>query len=541
MDRVYVRPVVFQPTAGPAMQRGVNRIANVVRPTLGPIPRLVAIEQTSRMRTPEILDNAALIARRIIEIPDRDEDMGAMFVRHLLWQLHEETGDGTATAAVLFQSIFNQGLQYVVAGGNAQLLRRYLEQGIQVILDELSRITVPVQGSAALAHAAETICQDPALSAMLGEIFDTIGEYGQLDVRSGKGRELEREYVEGMWWSSGLLSPYMVTDPLRQRADLESAAVLVSDLAIEDPHALVPLLEMLIQAELRTLVIVASRLSESTIGLLLTNRERIGLNIIAVRTPGGDTGQQTAALQDLAIFTGGRPLLQATGASVQQAKLSDLGSSRRAWADQRFFGLVGGGGDPRTLRSHIAALRETVRRAETLEQRLSLQGRIGRFMGGSATLFVGGATELEIAARKELATRTAAAVRGAMMEGVLPGGGVALLACQSVLRERFEQSSERDERMAYRILLNAMEIPARTIMMNAGYDPGATMAHLAQLSPGHGIDVRCGEVVDLARAGVVDVATVQKAAVRSAISGAALALTIDVLIHPTQRQQAVAP
>jgi len=524
--------VVFQPAAYRGLQRGINRIADVLRPTLGPLPRTVVVEQLPKERTPELLDDGGVIARRIIELPDRDEDVGAMFLRHVLWRLHEKVGDGTATAAVLFQSVYNQGVHYIVSGGNAMALRHYLEKGMEVVLDELTGMAVHLEGKEKLAQIAETICHDPPLAQMLGEIFDIIGEYGQLEVRSGRSRELEREYVEGMYWKGGVFSHQMITDHTKLRAEMENAAILISDLEIEDPRQLVLVIEAVRQAEIRSLLIIAGKLSDSAIALLLTaSRDPAKFQAIAVQTPGMTSGDQAASLEDLAVLTGGYLLAKAAGYTLSGVKVQHLGRARRVWADRTYFGIIGGKGDPRALRKHIVNLRAAFRQADDPEVRKKLQERIGKLMGGSATLWVGGATELEINARKELAQRTAEALRGAITDGVVPGGGATLLACRPALQEMLDQSEDPDERAAYRILLRALEEPIRAILTNAGYDASEVMAELKRAGAGQGFDVRSGQIVDMAKAGIFDAASVQKAAVHSAVASAALALTIEVLVH----------
>jgi len=532
--------VVFQPSAYQGLQRGINQMVEAVRPTLGPLPRIVAIERMTRSRTPELLDNGGVIARRIIQLPDRDEDVGAMFVRHMLWRLHDKVGDGTATAAVLFQSVYNQGLRYIVAGGNAMQLRCYLETSLQVILDELTHMAIHLEGKESLAQIAETISHDPPLAKMLGEIFDIIGEYGQLEVRSGRSRELEREYVEGMYWKGGVHSRQMISDHTNLRTEMENVAVLISDIEIEDPRRLIPIVDMAVQAEIRSLLIIASKLSESATSLLLrASQDPTKFKAIAVKAPWMTISDRATALEDLAILTGGRAFAKIAGYTLGGVKLQDLGRARRAWADRSHFGIIGGKGDPRLLRQHITDLRSAFRQSEDPDMRKKLRERIGKLMGGSATLWVGGVAEREIDARKELAQRTSDALRGAIVEGVLPGGGVSLLACRPALQRMLEQSTDPDERAAYRMLIRALEEPVRTILTNAGYDASEVMAEIKQAGPGFGFDVRSGQVADVAQAGIFDVSSVQKAAVHSAVASAALALTIDVLVHPKKPQESV--
>jgi chaperonin GroEL len=506
------------------------------------LPRFVALARFDSARSPELLDSGGVIARRIIQLPDRDADVGAMFLRHVLWRMHEQVGDGTATTAVLFQSIFNQGVRYIVAGGNAMLLRRYLEQALQPILDQLSAKAVPLEGKQKIAQMADSICFDPPLAARLGEIIDIIGEYGQLEIRSGRGRELEREYVEGMHWDSSIFSRQMITDHAELRTSLENAAILISDLELNDPRRLVEVLEQVIKAGFKSLLILANELSEDVIALLLAaSRDPEKFQAIAAKTPAATSTERADALEDLAILTGGHPLIKAASDTLGAFRLETLGRARRAWASRHHLGIVGGKGDPRALRAHIAALRAAHAGAQDSETRNRLFKRIGKLMGGSATLRVGGATEPEIQARKELAERTADALRFAVRAGVVPGGGVALLACRPALQQRLSQSRDTDERAAYGILIKALEAPIRAILTNAGQDASEVLAQIRLAGPGHGLDVRSSQVVDMAQAGIWDAAAVLQEAVHSAVVSAALAVTTDVLVHHKKPAEAMQP
>ena len=534
--------VIFQPATFQGMQRGINQIVSAVRPTLGPRPRVVAIEGSTRGKTPELLDDGGTIARRIIELPERNADMGAMFIRQVLWRVHERVGDGTSTTAVLFQSIFDQGVRYIVAGGGPMQLRRYLEEGAAIILDELSGMAKPLQGEQHLAQIAESICHDAPLAKMLGEVFNIIGDYGQLDVRSGRGRQLERQYVEGTYWDGGIFSRAMITDRTELKTQLLDASILVSDLELEDPRAVIPVLKMINSAGISGLLIVASKVSDSVSGLLVSVSgapERF--QVIAAKTPGTMITDQIAAMEDLAVLVGARPLVKGAGHTISGVKLEDLGQARRAWANRHNVGVVGGRGDPRALRTHIAHLRTAFERATEAGERRRLQERIGKLLGGSATLTVGGATELEIKSRKDLAKQTADALRAAVRGGLLPGGGVALLACRPALQQQLDRSDDTDERAAYRILIRAMEEPIRCILTNAGHDASEVMASIRLAGDGHGFDVRSGKIVDMTEAGIWDAVAVLQAAAHGAVASAALALTTDVLVQHKKPQQSMQP
>jgi chaperonin GroEL len=514
------------------MQRGINKMANAIRPTLGPLPRVVAIERSLRHRTPELLDDGGTIARRIIELPNRDEDMGAMFLRHVVQHVYDQAGDGTATAAVLLQSAYNQGIRYLAAGGNAMRLRDYLQQGTWTILSELNKMMVRVQGEAQLAQLAEAICHDPPLAKLIGEIFDIIGEYGRLEVQVGNSLNLEREYVEGLYWPSSLHSREMMTDFKKLRTDLSDVALLMTNCDFEDATQLVPALTTVRQANIPALVVVANKLSGEAIALLLANSKSDAFKAIAVKTPGLGATKQTEALLDLAKLAGGRIFIKNLDESgLENVQLSHLGRVRRAWADKNYFGIISGKGNPKELRRHIAELRAAYQRAEDMEQRQEIRERLGKLISGSAMLKIGGGANAEIKARKENAERTCEAVRGAMVEGVLPGGGVALLACRPALQQKLEQTTNPDERAAYQILFNAVEEPLRVIAANAGYEPSQVLGQVQQGGPGCGFDVRCGQVVNVFEAGIFDSARALKTAAQSAFASAALALTTEVLVH----------
>jgi chaperonin GroEL len=530
-----VRRLVFQPETYSGLQRGINQIVDAVRPTLGPLARTVAIAPIVGKSTPELLDNGGVIARRIIQLPDRDDDVGAMLTRQMLWQLQDDVGDGTATAAVLFQSIFNQGVRTVAAGGSPVHLGSALEKGLRVILDELDSMTIPIEGKESLTGVARSISHDAQIAEELAEIFDIIGEYGHLEVQSGRSREHKQDYLNGSYWMhSGVFSGSMLAAGSIQ---LEKAAILISDLEIDDPYQLAPMMRAALQAGSRTLVIVARSLSEKVIGFLLTNKQTDKFHAIAVKTPGLKVEDQVFALEDLSILTGGRPLVKAAGQTLDYLKSDDLGWARAIWATNANLGILGGKGDPRRLRQQIATMRASFSGIEDAAQRKKIQQRIGRLMGGSATLRIGGATDTEIKFRKDVAQRTSEALRRALMDGVLPGGGQALLACHSKLQRLYDDAVD-DERAAYRILMQALREPFRVILANAGYDPAEIQA---EMKDGCGFDVESGRVVDMAQAGIYDVAAVQKAAVKAAVLTASLALTIDVMAHRKRQREARAP
>lgn len=535
------RRVIFQPRTSTSIQNGIHELVNTVRPTLGPVPRLVANAKTVT-NVPELLDDGGTIARRIIQLKDPDADMGAMFLRHALWQVHEKVGDGTATTAVLFEAVFDEGLHYITNGGNAMVLRGHLEAGARLILEELDRKAIPVEGKEQLTKIAQSICYDASTAKLMGEIFDIIGEYGQMEIISGRGRDLEREYVEGMYWDGGIISRDMITNNAEQKTVLEDAAILITDLKFDQPQELAYFAEKVHKAGEKALVVMGADFSDTVKGLMMAvTKSPLNFTLLGVKTPGMEMNKRLAALEDLAILTGGEAIVSPAGQTLANATVQHLGHARRIWANKDYSGIVAGKGDPRRLRKHVANLRSAMDHTKDAEDRKRLQWRLGKLMGGSATLIIGANTETELEYRKEQAQRTGEALRAAIKEGVLPGGGMALMACRSVLNTKMHQAKDADERAAYRILAKAMEKPLRTIVANAGYVPEEVIADLRNAPSGAGFDALTGKIVDIQSTGILDVTSAQKTAVSTAIYSAALALTTDVLVHRKKPETSMNP
>ncbi len=584
--------LVFQPDASLSLQRGINLIVDAIRPTLGPIPRTVAVSQALDHKPPELLDKGGLIARRISGLPNRDADMGAMLLRQMLWQLYEDCGDGTATAAVIFQSIYNDGLRYLAAGGNAIRLRQYLGDFLDIVLGSLAEMTSPIAGREQLAQLAQCICGDRELAEKLGEIFDFIGEHGQLDVRRGHTRAIERDYMKGMYWRRGAVSRAMLRGGKEpDRIVMNDCAILLSDLDVDDPQELLPIIATLMRAGAKALLLVGDKFSETVINFLLNNKEPDKFRIVAIKTPGSSDDERRAHLSDMAVITGAIPLFKAAGdtlataverprphpkslptkegetSSLQKTSLdspslilgmlrhrdgegargwgksrrpSYFGQAKQVWVERTMFGLVSDRDDQSELTEHLADLLEMVEYAADKDAEAFLRGRIGKILGGVAILRIGDAVPTRMDNRIASAKETAKALRRAIRDGILPGGGIALLACRDALDRAPEHTADSDARAARRILLRALEAPIRTICQNAGFD-SAKRAELEGQPGGYGIDARSGAIVDMMETGIIDVASVTEAAVRSAVTSAALALTIDVLLHHAQPEETYTP
>lgn len=521
--------VIFQPDTAEYFRRGTALIVETLKPSLGPRPRIIASAAYGSHLAPEMLDDGGVISRRIIEIQNPYENMGAMFVRGMLWRLHEETGDGTATAAVLFQSIFEQGLKYIAAGGNAMILRRHLESARDVLLAALAKMVTPIHGADDLTAVARSLCFDDKLAEALGSILDQIGGFGVLDIQPGNSRELIREDHAGSFFPGGILAPQLLASTPRGTLNLNRAAVLLTDLEITDPQELVPVLRAAVGANLSALVIVANKISDPVLGLLAQSQRSGKLIITAAKTPFQSLDDQINALNDLASLAGGRIFLKTTGDKLDSIQPADFGHAASVILDKNYFGItVLQTADVR----HVKKLKRSFDATDKNDLRENLRARIGRLQGGHSVLYVGGHTESEIKFRQDLAKNTLTSLRAALAGGVIPGGGSALLACRSTLRKKMSKSRDDDEKMAYRIIDRALEIPFRLIVSNAGQDADAAWSQWSEKGDGFVFDARDGKVKTIAQAGIYDIAAAQIAAVHSAVSSAALALTVDALVMP---------
>lgn len=531
--------VLFQPAAQRHFLRGVRRMVAALRPTLGPFPRgVLAAPERGIGREPEWLDSSGVIARRVVRLADEYADPGAMFVRHMVWRLHEEVGDGAATAAVIFQDLLEQGMGHIAAGGDPMRLRRHLIAATESVCAALAAQATPLEGRQQITSVAESICADSHIAATLGEVLDVMGADGCIEVRSGFRPGVEREYTEGMVYESAVLSPRPQSEGMLCPIELDQAAVAISDLEVANPCDLLPALELTLATGARALVLIVDHLSDEVHALLEINRRTGALPSFAVRVPGLRREEQIAALEDIAILTGGVPLRREEGASLSAITPAHLGRVRRAWANASYVGLARGGGDPRTLRSHLNTLSCALKRTDNPAMRRDLQQRIGRLRGGSAVVRVSGATTAETSARVALAQCAVQVLRGALRSGVVPGGGAALLACRQAVRA---DGGDGDAAAACAMWRRALTAPTRVIAVNAGYDSNAIIRMLDSLPAGYGLDARSGKLTDMRYAGVLDPVETLTAAVRAAGSSAALALTIEAQVYRRSPPASVDP
>ena len=464
-----------------------------------------------------------------------------MLLREVLWRQREGFGDGAATTATLYQTVYAEGHRFISAGGNAMLLRQALEAGMKVMLDELRRGVQKVSTPEEMERVALSLCGDRDIAASLADIFDLLGPHGAIEVRDG-GRKLGHEFFLGSYWASKVPSNIVFDGVIGERIELKNTAWLISDFELDDLPALVKLVTAVVQAGYASLVIVAQSFSEQIIAAQGANSRMEDFRLVYLE-PTGLVDEQEAALEDLALITGGAVLRTMTGHSPDAIARDMLGASELAWVDRNRFGIIaGGGGDENAVTQAVDSLEARYSKSEDERQQVVLRERIGRLRGGSAVLYAAGSSESELRYQRELITRTIAAMRSALLEGTLPGGGTALLRCVKRLRERYEESADLHDKAAWQILMKAAEAPCRALLANAGHEAlGIVIDEIQSGLNGAGYDLRLGRVVDMHEEGVVDSAAALMAAARNGIGGAALALTVDTIVHRVNPPLAIDP
>jgi len=532
--------VVYGEDARAALLRGMDLMVRLLRPTLGPVARSVIVGPIIGSRAPEVLDSGATIARRTYSLASRSDDVGAMLVRHLAWRVHEEVGDGSATAVVLAGRLVHEADRVIAAGASPVGIRRGIERGVVIACAELRRQARPVDGPPDLLGLMRAALGDEHLAQMLAEVADSVGADGAIMVENAYGSKTEHEYVEGVRWNEGWLSPSFRTAE-STTLQLIEPRILVTDVAIERPEQLVPALEACIASGSKQFFVVAPSVSDAALGLLLVNRERGVLEgVVAVRTP-SIGAQRTRIAEDLAVVTGGRCILSEAGERLESVTADDLGTARQVWARQSHFGILGGRGGRPEIRARIAAARaelKAVRDDDWLRDKI--RERIGKLAGSAAVVLVGAATEPdrdEIKARVEAAVSTA---RAALRDGLVAGGGAAYAACAALL-EREAGAARDDESVGLRSLGRTLTEPMAQIARNSGLAPEPILHAARERTPGLAFDVLKGEWVDPWETGLLDSVAVLDMALRAAASLASTTLMSEVLVHHRNPETTLQP
>src|SRR6266700_1754749 len=512
----------FNEDARRALERGVNILADAVKVTLGPKGRYVVLDK--KFGAPTITNDGVTIAREI-EVEDVFENQGAQLVREVATSTNDVAGDGTTTATVLAQAIVKDGLRNVAAGANPMAIKRGIERAVEQVVENLKSQSKEISGKEDIARVATVSSRDREIGEVLSDAIEKVGKDGVVNVEEGQTFGLELEFTEGMQFDKGYLSPYMVTDPERMEAVLEDPYILVANQKIGAVKDLLPVLEQVIQAG-KPLLIVAEDVEGESLATIVVNKLRGTFTAVAVKAPGfGD--RRKRMLEDIAILTGAEVITEEMGLKLENTKVSQLGRARRVVVDKDTTTIIDGAGDSEAIKGRIKQLKAEIENTDSDFDREKLQERLAKLAGGVAVVKVGAATETEMKEKKHRVEDALQATRAALEEGIVPGGGVALLnAVESIELESFEG----DERTGARIIVRALEEPLRQLAYNAGLEGSVVVDKIRSAPKGQGLNVETGEVEDLVKAGIIDPTMVTRSALQNAASIAKNILMTEAVV-----------
>ena len=517
------------------MVNGVNVLANAVRVTLGPKGRNVVLDRA--FGGPHITKDGVSVAKEI-ELKDKFENMGAQMVKEVASKTNDVAGDGTTTATVLAQSIVAEGMKYVTAGMNPTDLKRGIDKAVAALVDELKNIAKPCDTSKEIAQDGSISANsDEQVGAIIAEAMEKVGKEGVITVEDGKSLENELDVVEGMQFDRGYLSPYFINDAEKQIAALDNPFVLLFDKKISNIRDLLPVLEQVAKAS-RPLLIIAEDVEGEALATLVVNNIRGILKTVAVKAPGfGD--RRKAMLQDVAILTGGVVISEEVGLSLEKATLDDLGQAKRIEIGKENTTIIDGFGDAAQIEARVAEIRQQIETATSDYDKEKLQERVAKLAGGVAVIKVGAATEVEMKEKKDRVEDALHATRAAVEEGVVAGGGVALLRARAALENLHTGNADQDA--GVQIVLRAVESPLRQIVANAGGEPSVVVNKVLEGKGNYGYNAGSGEYGDMIEMGVLDPAKVTRSALQHAASIAGLMLTTDCMIAEIPEEKPAMP
>jgi chaperonin GroEL len=522
--------MAFDQEAREAMRRGVAKLARAVKVTLGPKGRNVILQKS--FGSPTVTKDGVTVAKEI-DLEDVYENMGARMVREVASKTSDVAGDGTTTATVLAEAVFNEGLRAVVAGVNPVQMKAGIEKAVEDITGKLKEMSIPVKGKKEMAQVAAIAANnDMEIGELLAEAMDKVGKDGVITVDEGKSLKTEIEFVEGMQFDRGYLSPYFVTNPQQMQAVLEDCYVLVFEKKISSVKDIVPLLEAVVNAG-KPLLIISEEVDGEALATLVINRLRGTFQVCAVKAPGyGD--RRKAMLEDIAILTGATAVFENLGMKLENLGLAELGRAKKVIVDKDNTTIIEGAGKTGEIKSRIEQIRREIEAATSDYDREKLEERLAKLSGGVAKINVGAATESEMKEKKARVEDALHATRAAVEEGILPGGGVALLRACSQLKPR---GLSDDETVGYQIVVRASRAPLTMIASNAGQDGSIVCEKVLAGAGNQGYNAATGEYEDLVKAGVIDPAKVTRTALQNATSVSTLLLTSDALIAEKPKDQ----
>lgn len=531
------KQLLFSEDARRRLKDGVDAVAEAVATTLGPKGRNVALDR--KFGAPTITHDGVTVAKEI-ELEDPFANMGAQLLKEAATKTNDIAGDGTTTSTVLAHAIVTEGMKNLAAGANPMLLKRGIEAAVQAVSSEIKKSSIEVKTKEDIANVASVSAQDREIGELIAEVFDKVGNDGVITVEDSQGLQFETDYVEGMQFDRGYLSPYFVSDPENMEAVITDAHILIHDKKISAAQDLVPVLEKLAQSGKRDLVIIAEDIDGEALATLVLNKLRGVLNVLAIKAPGfGD--RRKAMLQDIATLTGAQVISEETGRKLESATIDDLGKADKVTSDKDDTTIVGGKGDAKAIEGRIDQIRTEIDKSTSDYDKEKLNERLAKLSGGVAIIRVGAATETELKEKKHRVEDAVSATRAAIEEGIVPGGGVALINAMSAL-DKVKVDSD-DAKVGVNVVRKSLETPMRMISENAGKDGSVIVEGVrrAQKEKGNtniGYDVLAEEYVDMVKSGWIDPAKVTRGALQNAGSIAAMILTTEALITDLPEENA---
>ena len=534
------KQLVFGDEARRYLKNGVDAVANAVATTLGPKGRNVALDR--KYGSPTITHDGVTVAKEI-ELEDPYENMGAQLLKEAATKTNDIAGDGTTTSTVLAHAIVSEGLKNLAAGANPMLLKRGIEAASKAVSESILKQAIGITTKAEIGNVATISAQDEQIGSLIADVMDKVGKDGVITVEESKALEFETEYVEGMQFDRGYISPYFVTDAEHMQAEIKDPYILIYDKKISAANDIVPLLEKMVQVGKRDIVIIAEDVDGEAIAALVLNKIRGVLNVVAVKAPGfGD--RRKAMLQDIAILTDASVISEETGRKLENATIEDLGRAEKITIDKDNTTIVGGKGDTNAIKGRIEQIRVEIDNTTSDYDREKLQERLAKLSGGVAIIRVGAATETELKEKKHRVEDALSATRAAVEEGIVPGGGVALVNAVDALKDlKLEQE---DAQIGINIVRNALTVPMKKIVENAGKDGSVVVENVRQRQANEnnrhiGFNVLTEEYGDMVQLGVIDPAKVTRGALENAASIAAMILTTEALITDIPAPEGAAP
>ncbi len=519
----------FSEEARRSLKRGIDTLSTAVATTLGPKGRNVALDK--KWGAPTITHDGVTVAKEI-ELEDPYENMGAQLLKEAAIKTNDIAGDGTTTSTVLAHTIITEGLRNVAAGANPMLIKRGIEKGTAVLVEAIKEMSIEVKGREDIANVAAISAADHEIGDLIAEVMEKVGKDGVITVEESKGLAFETEYVEGMQFDRGYISPYFITNPEAMEAELEGPYILIHDKKISSAADIVPVLEKLVQVGKRELVVVAEDVDGEALATLVLNKLRGMINVLAIKAPGfGD--RRKAMLQDISILTGGQLITEEMGRKLETVQISDLGRADKVVSNKDDTTIVGGKGDEKQIKSRIEQIRVEIDNSTSDYDQEKLQERLAKLVGGVAVIGVGAATEVELKEKKHRVEDALSAARAGVEEGMVPGGGVALINVIPALDD--VKMDLVDEQTGVNILRRALEEPMRGIVRNAGMDGAVVVETVRRFQkekndPYIGYHVITNEYCNMVEAGIIDPAKVTRGALQNAASIAAMILTTEALI-----------